>query len=78
MAQIFEVTWSEGTVTPGLISSLLRQYVTQGGLYGTIVVKEASQQGVQADTPKRCGCGYTFQSHIPNCLQCGAVNPAYR
>ena len=47
MAQIFEVTWSEGTVTPELISSLLRQYVTQGGLYGTIVVKEAAQQSVQ-------------------------------
>ena len=47
MAQIFEVTWSEGTVTPELISSLLRQYVTQGGLYGTIVVKEAAQHRVQ-------------------------------
>jgi hypothetical protein len=47
MAQIFEVTWSEGTVTPELISSLLRQYVTQGGLYGTVVVKEAAQQSVQ-------------------------------
>ena len=42
--QIFEVTWSEGTVTPELISSLIRQYVTQGGLYGTVVVKEVSQQ----------------------------------
>jgi len=42
-AQIFEVTWSEGTVTRELISSLLRQYVTQGGLYGTVVVKEATQ-----------------------------------
>ena len=41
-------------------------------------VCQAAQQSVQSDTPKRCGCGYTFQSHIPNCLQCGAVNPAYR
>jgi hypothetical protein len=58
MAQIFEVTWSEGVVTPELISSLLRQYVTQGGLYGTIVVKEAAQQTVALDGGGRCAvCG---------------------
>ena len=44
MAQLFEVTWSDGIVTPELISSLLYQYVTQGGLYGTVVVKEAFAQ----------------------------------
>jgi len=56
MAQIFEVTWSEGTVTPGLISSLLRQYVTQGGLYGTVVVKEAAQQPLALDGGGLCAC----------------------
>ena len=64
MAQIFEVTWSEGTVTPELISSLLRQYVTHGGLYGTVVVKEAAQQGVEP-TVILCdeGCGKVAEFH---------------
>ena len=67
MAQIFEVTWSEGTVTPELISSLLRQYVTQGGLYGTVVVKEAAQQSVQRTASQPYVIPFV-------CLHCGGKN----
>jgi hypothetical protein len=31
-----------------------------------------------ADMPKRCACGRVLEFWYPNCLQCGAVNPAYR
>ena len=74
MAQIFEVTWSEGTVTPELISSLLRQYVTQGGLYGTVVVKEAAQQSVQSTKAIRCACGGEMLANY-RCQNCGLASP---
>jgi len=44
MNQIFEITWSDGTITDFLIRGVLEDYLRKIGTPGTVTVKEISHR----------------------------------
>lgn len=61
-------------ITPELVEQALNFYF---GVDASFTVFEAAEQPLAPDA-LRCSCGRTIEPHYPNCLSCGAANPAHR